>query len=86
MTHTAKQCDVKGCVWEAKSFICLPDKDTPHVTFQKPNDTFYMCSDHASDMTNEDSMFPLITTQHAVIMCETGVYECHEGCEICNDN
>jgi len=49
-----------------------------------PN-TFYICSDHAARMTNEDYEMPIINLEtHVVEFTEVAEYACSTNCDICN--
>lgn len=79
MTHEQKDCMIRDCKNEASKWIANIEE----------YDTFYLCSDHAAEIANEDYEYvELAETIRAgemvVVHNEIAEYSCHPDCEDCN--
>ena len=75
MQHKPKYCQVADCGIEASKWI-TPSKGK----------TFYLCSDCASKLYNEnEEIVSLDTTTGEIITHEVGQYCCHAECEECSE-
>ena len=69
-------CDVAGCSDDASNWI---EDDT------KENKTFYLCSDHMTELCNEDEEIKILNTEDGTIYTkEVAVYSCNDKCDECN--
>lgn len=85
--HKPKPCMIVGCKTEASKWIELERCE---------DSTFYLCLDHAAEMSNEDGMIPLfepivmgqylppVIRYATVRMLEVAEYACSENCNVCN--
>lgn len=74
--HKAIKCNMQKC-----------KKDASYWFEQEgmPLDTFYLCDDHFTQVTNDDHEVIIFdTTKGTVDTVETGAYSCNENCTTCN--
>lgn len=81
-THVPAYCMIDGCKEEATRWY-----DTTGTPFQGvPHNTFYLCGDHASEMSPEDDVVQILDMETgAEKEVELAVYSCSEECKVCNE-
>lgn len=75
-THQDAFCSVPGC------------RNIAHRWFPYeglPDDTFYLCEEHAEILAPDDDVVRLLTQDHKPVERELAVYACHEDCFVCGD-
>lgn len=74
--HIAKPCMIAGCKQEAERWIECAGVE---------GGTFYLCLDHALEISPNDDVIKWIDVGERIIEEEElGVYACSETCEVCN--
>lgn len=75
--HEAVNCSVSNCNNEADFWVDMDGMK---------NDTFYLCDEHMSKVSNEDMEYIHINVHDGNIeVKEIAGYACHEKCPVCNE-
>lgn len=74
--HQEAFCSVSGCKEFATRWI-----DTDGLPFFE--DTFYLCPEHAEQLSADDSEAYLLTPEGQILKKEVAVYSCHDDCPVC---
>ena len=80
MAHIPEVCMVRTCSAEASYWFdagLLFGRDDPE-------DTFYLCADHAEKLAPEDVVHWLDPKTKLARNVELAVYQCHDGCPVCD--
>lgn len=82
--HIPKMCMIGGCKIEATRWVDT-ESINPMDLMQKECETFYLCTDHALELSPDDSMVRTLRVDTGeIIISELAVYSCSDDCEVCN--
>jgi hypothetical protein len=74
--HRDAPCSVPDCQAVASRFFAYEGQ---------PDDTFYLCEDHAEVLAPDDEVVRLLTPDLKPVERELAVYACHADCPVCGD-
>ena len=81
--HKSIKCQIKGCKQNATRWF--ETKKLSGDFDMKSHDTFYLCTEHASQLSPTDEVVLFLNPETGKLrQIELAIYECQPDCSVCN--